>query len=271
MKNLSRVLGIALTCSLVAAGALAAGRQRGSGGGGPSPAPGTVMISHSVRAEISAMPTTSDCENNPGPFIRLDGTITLGTIRAQIRFTNNLRGTHEHDEDIVTSVDLVSGEPIVFSKQPSSGGVGGNPWIYFQLMDCASGEELEDPILLGRCVQGLSGLSADQLVDVVARLRVTSGGCENNPGPFITLDGALTLGGVCARVIFTNNAQFTHVHDEAVTVEVTLIPLGQSIHFVKQPPQGGAGGNPHIFLQFQEEDGTPIGDEIYLGRCNKLE
>ena len=41
-----------------------------------------------------------------------------------------------------------------FLKQPSQGGVGGNPWIYIQFFD-EDWEPLTDLLLLGRCVQGL--------------------------------------------------------------------------------------------------------------------
>jgi len=96
-------------------------------------------------------------------------------------------------------------------------------------------------------------------------------GLRRRGGPNITLEGGLTLGGLAGTLVFTNNNNaFTHVHEEDVTVELELIPEGETIVFPKQPPEGGAGGNPHVFLQFQDGAGNPLGDEFYLGRCNKL-
>ena len=236
---------------------------------GSAMAAGTASASFPMRATVTTTATASECSNNPGPFISLDGTITLGSIDARLRFSNNLRGTHEHAEDIVTTVSLTAGEPIRFAKQPPEGGVGGNPYIYLQFNDCATGQPTGTAIKLGRCVQGLSIASADILVQALVNATVTSGSCDNAPGPYITLNGELSLGGACATLIFTNNAKFTHVSVEDVTVGVTLIPAGQRISFAKQPPEGGVGGNPHIYLQFFS-GGAPIGSEIYLGRCVQL-
>src|SRR5437870_188248 len=96
---------------------------------------------------------------------------------------------------------------------------------------------------------------------------VTAGGCTNNPGPFITLSGELTLGGITARLIFQNNVKGTHTHTEDVTTDVVIVPAGEKITFAKQPPQGGVGGNPFIFIQFTDGAGNPMSDETFLGRC----
>ncbi len=100
-------------------------------------------------------------------------------------------------------------------------------------------------------------------------MSVDSDSCRNNPGPFITLEGELKLGGLNARLIFRNNVIGTHEHEEFVGVDLVIIPAGETIHFAKQPPEGGAGGNPHVFFEFLS-DGVSLGDKIYLGRCNKL-
>ena len=43
-------------------------------------------------------------------------------------------------------------QSIQFPKQPPLGGVGGNPRIYFQLLD-GSGSPLSGAYYLGKCVQ----------------------------------------------------------------------------------------------------------------------
>ena len=230
-----------------------------------------VPVSVPMTASITTTATADGCSNNPGPFISLEGTISLGGLNGQLRFSNNLRGTHERTEDVLVDVQLVSTDPIRFAKQPPEGGVGGNPYIYLQLNDCSTGEALGSAIKLGRCVQGLSITSVDTLLTAAGELSLTSGSCDNNPGPFITLEGELSLGGICGTLIFTNNARFTHVAEADVTVELQILPEGQSIRFAKQPPQGGVGGNPLIFLQLETGSGAPIGGEIALGRCNQMD
>jgi hypothetical protein len=226
--------------------------------------------SFGMTAHVTAAATSDDCQNNPGPYISLAGEISLGGLDARLRFSNNMKGTHTREEDVTTTVTLVSDEPIRFAKQPSRGGVGGNPHVYLLLHD-PSGAMMADPVYLGRCVQGFSAVDVATILPALVEADVTTGGCSGAGGPNINIEGGLTLGGLDATLVFTNNNNaFTHVHEEDVTVGLSLIPEGETLTFPKQPPLGGVGGNPHIFLQFLNGDGSPIGDEIYLGRCSKL-
>jgi len=55
---------------------------------------------------------------------------------------------------------------------------------------------------------------------------------------------------------------------EAVEFNFELTHPSGAIHFAKQPPLGGVGGNPLIYVRF--ESGAEHSDEIYLGRCVQL-
>jgi hypothetical protein len=212
----------------------------------------------------------SSCSNNPGPFITLNGELRLGGIDARVILTNNARFTHVASSDLTVDVVLLpAGQSIQIAKQPPQGGVGGNPHIYLQFHDCAGGD-LSTPIYLGRCVQGLKDTSLNFDLPTDVDLQVTSGSCSNSPGPYITLNGEMRLGGLCGRLIFSNNARLTHVAASDVVVDVVLLPEGSSLTFAKQPPQGGAGGNPYIWVQFLNGGGADLGDPIFLGRCNQL-
>ena len=48
-----------------------------------------------------------------------------------------------------------------------------------------------------------------------------------------------------------------------------LIPNGSNIVIPKQPPVGGAGGNPIISFQFTD-GADPITDPVVLGRCVQI-
>lgn len=79
--------------------------------------------------------------------------------------------------------------------------------------------------------------------------------------------------GIDARIVFRNNDNPVggpHDADEETVVEVELVPPGHTIQFPKQPVQGGVGGNPWIFAQFEQGNGDPIGDETLIGRCVQL-
>lgn len=95
---------------------------------------------------------------------------------------------------------------------------------------------------------------------------VTEADCHNSGGPQVTLEGAIKLGSVCAKVTLSNNAKGTHT--TTVQKEYTVsLALEKSITIPKQPVRGGVGGNPHIWIQFTNKGGGALSEEIYLGRC----
>jgi len=230
---------------------------------------GTVRQSFFQGAHLKMSATTSGCENSPGPYITIDGTLTLSGIAAKVILTNNRRFTHETSADVSASVEIVPlAEQIQIHKQPVLGGVGGNPWIYLQFSD---GERMMGkPTLLGRCVQGLSLIDKGFDIPTGAQASVDSDACSNSGGPNITLSGELKFGGLYGHIILTNNAKFTHVTAADVVINVVIIPEGQSLVFAKQPPLDGAGGNPYIFVQFLDGAGGALGDYLFAGRCNQL-
>jgi len=230
----------------------------------------TVTKSLNQIATVNISATPSGCENNPGPFITLNGELRLSGINAKILLSNNVKFTHMASADVAADVVLIpAGQAITIAKQPSRGGVGGNPWIYFQFTD-PSGRELGAPVLLGRCVQGLTNASGSFAIPSGVNMTVTGGDCSNSGGPNITLSGEIRMGGLNGRIILTNNAKFTHATSADVVVDVVLLADGQSLTFAKQPPLGGAGGNPWIWVQFTSGSGDAIGSPILLGRCVQL-
>jgi len=91
--------------------------------------------------------------------------------------------------------------------------------------------------------------------------------CSNSPGPQITIDGTISLGGLNVELIFRNNVKGTHTYVDESTSEVVAVPEGGTLTIPKQPPLGGVGGNPFIWIQFLDGDGNALSEEIYLGRC----
>ena len=80
---------------------------------------------------------------------------------------------------------------------------------------------------------GLYSARAEQIVPVACKMpvhvkcNVDESGCYNNPGPTITLDGAITLGGLGANLIFENNLKGTHsALVETWGTNIALVPLG---------------------------------------------
>src|SRR5678815_3490203 len=91
--------------------------------------------------------------------------------------------------------------------------------------------------------------------------------CTNSGGPEVTLSGEISLGGFKVKLIFKNNEKGTHTAEVVSEREAILLPAGGSITIPKQPVRGGVGGNPHIYIQFNDGKGNNLTDEFYLGRC----
>lgn len=130
-------------------------------------------------------------------------------------------------------------------------------------------DHAHDP--LGPSPIGFAGtpqtVTTDFQMPVLAAVSATTSGCSNAPGPWITLDGQLALGGLGVELIFRNNQKGTHEHTEESAVDVVVVPVGESVTIPKQPVEGGVGGNPYIWIQFVDGNGAALTDEIFLGRC----
>lgn len=94
--------------------------------------------------------------SNKGSTISLSGQLSLSGLDGMLMFANSdnpVGGPHQANVMSAMSVTLIpAGDSITFAKQPSLGGVGGNPWIYLDFTDPA-GMFPDPPMLLGRCVQ----------------------------------------------------------------------------------------------------------------------
>jgi len=214
----------------------------------------------------------SDCSNSPGPQITLDGTIALGGLNVELIFRNNVKGTHTYVAESTTEIVAVpEGGSLVIPKQPPLGGVGGNPFIWIQFLD-GDGAALSGEIFLGRCVQGSAKVKSDVGAYAAAVVDFAALDCSNNPGPYITVEGATSFPkGINAQLIFRNNDNPVGGPHEAIrSAIVTILPAGSALTFPKQPVLGGVGGNPLIYTRLELVDGTAIGKEVLLGRCVQL-
>ena len=224
-----------------------------------------------LAASLDVHATASGCTNSGGPTITLGGTLSLHGIKADVILKNNYKGTHTATERVNAIVQVLdAGHTISIPKQPSLGGVGGNPHIYLQFYS-DRGEPLGARQYLGRCSQGLSLAHLD--FSMLSRLGadVLTGDCSSAGGPYVTLKGELGLHGIKARLTLTNNEKGTHKTDVPVDVDVILLKPGEKLVFHKSPHFGGAGGNPHMYLRLLDQKDGALCDEIYLGRCNDFD
>jgi hypothetical protein len=251
--------------------------------GAPARAERSVEADVVFGAAFKARLETSGCTNRGGPFISLDGDLFNGGLRGKLR-AQNTSGVHSDEVDAVLSAKLTdpTGTEITIPKQPpekfDGGGAGGNPWIWFEVTD-KDGEAVAPAVLLGRCVQGLFNLNA--LFRLIGHAEGNiDGSCSNSPGPYITIDGSLLVGGIDGHIIFTNQDTLDaqHRRDVAGTLTFEIVPEGGGVIWPKQPfadidgdgEGDGVTGNPLLFFTFTDQNGTGLSQEFKLGRCNKL-
>lgn len=111
-------------------------------------------------------------------------------------------------------------------------------------------------------------LRTDALVLPTAiHAKINSTGCDNSDGPQITLSGSIEVSSFKSKFTFKNNRKGTRTTNCVTECDAVLIPLGGTISLPKQPSQGGVGGNPHVYLQFRDNEGENLTEEFYLGRC----
>ena len=221
-------------------------------------------FSQDVHATVNIDET--GCLNHPGPTITISGSVKLGGLGIRLILANNVKGTHQ--VEVTGTVDLTLiplGKQLSIPKQPVLGGVGGNPYLYVQFYNKKG--NLGDEVFIGRCVQGLK-LGHDSINDSLAAVIVSALGCNNSPGPNITFGGGAKMSGLHAKIIFRNNVKGTHTAESSASVDI--IPEGTDLVIPKSPAQGGAGGNPLIWVQLLHGNGNTASDPIFLGRCNKI-
>jgi len=238
---------------------------------------GSVQVTRSFEMPVRAAVTTAvtGCDNSPGPYITVEGGLSLGGLGTRMMFTNNAKGTHTYTDEAHVDLTVVpAGETITIPKQPVLGGVGGNPFIWVQLED-GNGRALTGEVYLGRCVQGLkknTGADFSSAARALATIAVAD--CQNSPGPYITLDGDLYVSaGLDAVLIFQNNDNPVGGPHRATAdnvVKVQLVPPGHDVRFNKQPSRGGVGGNPYIWFNFLNGAGVALENPSLLGRCEQL-
>ena len=219
-----------------------------------------------VATEVNATFTSPSCVIGSGPSVALTGELELGGLGARLIFRNNQKGTHELSDDLTaTTVLIPSGEtleiPTTAIQDPSNGA----PVIYVQFLD-AAGNAVSGEILLGACEAAGFPASATVALATTVTLSVSAAGCSNNPGPTITVEGAVEFAGLGARLI-VRSADGSTVGEIVASADVVALQPGETHTIPKQPSSGGVGGNPWIWAELLDAAGAPLSDEIFIGRC----
>ncbi len=231
-------------------------------------APRSVAEDVDIPVTVSMTVTGVEC-TNAGSSIDLKGTLSMGGLLLQTVFKNNVKGT----KTVVvgeSSMDVVEADVEDLPKQPVLGGVGGNPWISVALatLDEAGAIVLiSTPVVVGRCVQGVTSDAVTLTADLPANAFATATGLDcSSKGSHVSLDASAALSPLFAAVVFDNNLKkVVHRSIQATDSIVTL--AGGDTH--KGWGQAdGAGGNPLVYLRFVTDSGGTA--DYLVGRCKDL-
>ena len=219
-----------------------------------------------AQAQVGATFTVATCALSPAGEITLTGELTFGGLDARLIFRNNQKGTHERTDDVTATTVLIPADQTIVIPTPSLQGTNGaGPFIFVQFID-ASGNPIGAEIALGACDADGFPASADVTLATQVTLTVDMAGCTNRPGPTITVEGAVEFAGLSARII-VRTADGATAGDVVTAAEVVAVPAGETHTIPKQPSRGGVGGNPWIYAQLVDVNGSPLTDELFVGRC----
>lgn len=229
--------------------------------------PATMSRSVTVPVRVRATVDHDVCDNT-GASITIGGTLEYGGLGVRMRFSNNMKGTRTATADEELNIEVTpAGGSVTVPKQPSRGGVGGNPWISFTLRT-DDGDDLTEAIVLGRCVQGARSV-IDRWVDIPAEMVMVLQALEcSNKGSSLTVGTDVDGEGLDGTILFDNNInKVVHRSEAAGRVDVSL---GEPLRIRKGGKVNAAGGNPHVYGKFLDDEGASISDEAYLGRCKTM-
>lgn len=227
-----------------------------------------------VTAEFNMTPKVCD---NRTSTIDLSGTLTFPGLAVRILFqnqdNNTTKGNGWHSGTVTSTAQMTIYDlnPDSIPKQPVNGGVGGNPRIWIELLDQATGQPLGDPVQVGRCVMGKSYQTGKytNYLDGSASALLTALTCDQK-GSFVHIDGDGAHGGLDANVYFTNNVKWTHASDPYDA----KVSLGLTDPFDAKKGSdvngGKVTGNPLISAQFLDHSGNPLTSYSTPTRCNQM-
>jgi hypothetical protein len=97
---------------------------------------------------------------------------------------------------------------------------------------------------------------------------VTDASWCDNKGPHIYINTGALYGGFSTELTFMNNLNDKSTLEVVGAQSLTVLGEGEGWTEAawKQPSRGGAGGNPFIYIDPDDTDGT-LSDAIYIGRC----
>jgi len=232
------------------------------------------------------------CDNH-GSTVTIFGNALLGAdLNEDVIFKNNVKGTQSLTLLGKIGIDITGADlnnDLIIPKQPSSGGVGGNPYIslFFTQTDKNGIETpFTDPtipgpnsaLLLGRCVQGLgfNGSAGNgAALNALSKISLAGVTCSGK-GSLINVGADSSHGGEKVHILLDNNInKVVHEKDASGDATFTVVNPSNGVH--KGWGAGGAGGNPLVFTQshftnnLTDPPTVTDGAETFHGRCHDLQ
>lgn len=243
MKKILGLVVVVVLAIVAVPPAHAAGRRYGQ----------QINVPVTLQAIVEAM----DCSNHQGAYVNFGGSYEVGSINAHVHFKSGKTSVlGSGDSEFVENVEVVPATSGSFNKQPSLGGVGGNPYIWVQINNDAW-------IYAGRCVQGFR-MVIDRTYQVPSTVSTfnKSMTCSNTESSMVIDDAQVTSGSIPMQVML--DSQWTGQMRPSTKAAGVTVTINGSGSFTSGHRPRGMGGNPDILLGF----GTNSAGS--LGKCKAL-
>lgn len=242
---------------VVAVGGMACG-----GGGEVTTIRQAVTMPAQVQSSVSCAPS--------GTSVTITGGLELAGLGAQVVMRNNEKGTHERTDDLGASLVLIPADArLEIPTATAQGAPVEDPIVSIQLLD-ADGVPVAGEIVLGSCIEGSLTVDAAALLPAIVELHVGVAGCANQPGPTVTVEGAVTFSGLQQRLVVRDGSGGAVAGQVVLDAEIVALRPGETLSVPKQPSRGGVGGNPWIWVRLHDGAGASLSEEILVGRCVQL-
>ena len=243
--------------------------------------PVTKEFSFPASVVVDTEATATECSNSGTKITFESLSVASGSSQIRLILKQNKQGTRVAEvvgtatfDLSITPSDPPSLDDTQFIKQGNDqSGVGGNPYIYFDIGDPAP--ELIDVLRnkaneLGRCVQGTSFARTDTVpVTGKSKATVKSKSCGSADTELELLGGS-TIPGLKGTLVLTNNPR--NSQRDAVREATYSGSIAASLDFTSArnfAQKWNVGGNPLVYVR--PAGANPNGSEdILLGRCKDL-
>ena len=234
----------------------------GPGESGPSQSERRVSTAFSMPAQLEAWMRVKHGSSPLGALISFQATIVLSGVQARVTFRSRVNKTERPLEEVAMQLPIVPSGQRMVRPGHSLRGLPREARTMLRLLD-REGRPLSETRDLGAYADGVHEVEIPFSVDTTAVAWVTALDWSERRGPRVRLSGELIFTkGLDARLDFPAAGA-----RETDGTRIQLIGPGTTLYSAEKTLEGSLPGSSWVSIQFIDSEGSPIGDEVLVGRC----